>query len=84
MSFATEKQAKGFLKLMKSTMPDNKKQQEIIVGKWPIQSLKRRCSMNALDLCLVQQNGDHQIEEYVNKPTDDIVFHLENVCLYYS
>jgi len=83
MSFTNEKQAKGFLKLMKSTQNDSKKQQEVIISKVPLRSLKRRCSMNALDLCVMDNDGDLLYMEYIDLPSDEMAFHLENVSRYY-
>jgi len=83
VAFATEKHARGFLKLMKSTMATQKKQQEIKVSKISLPGLYRRCSMNALDLCLMTEDGEMKTLKYCDDPNDDIVFHLENVNLYY-
>lgn len=85
MAFREHVRAKSFLKLIDDceTKVKGNQRQKLIIEKYPINTLHRRCSLNALGMILVTCDGSFLNMSCIDQPNDDITFHLENCLRYY-
>lgn len=83
ISFTSEKRAKSFMRMYQSLQDPTLKRQPLQLEKQTISSLSRRCALNSLNLCIMDDKSNYMTFPALDHPTDDIVFHLENTLLYY-
>lgn len=83
VAFKNKKDASRFV-IMRNGLLDTKKRQPLKIEQIPMTSLSRRCALNALELCVYDENLNCIVYEPLDYPDDNYTFHLENVIMYYT
>ena len=85
MAFREQSHAKQFLRLMNDNEQAKRgsQRQKLVIEKQQIPKLYRRCSLNSLDLTVVDHDGAFVKMLSFDQPNDDITFYFENNMRYY-
>lgn len=83
IAFKSKKNASRFIAIEKM-MVGGKPQQPLCIDHISLQSLQRRCSLNALTLTLYDDQAEYTVYEEINNNLDEMQFHFENVLKYFD
>lgn len=86
--FETKNLATEYSRLIRSCDPAGRKNNHPAVEDVPLESIRRRCGLNALGLLMMSEAGDGTRHlapvPSVDYDLDSIVFHLENTARWYD
>jgi len=78
IAFTNKRSACVYISLQKSLCENKKPMQPLIIETTPLETLKERCCLNALDLALYTDSGSYEIIKTKRQCTDKMMKHLEN------
>lgn len=82
--FTRKEHANRYLRTYMQFYENKKDMQKLVVDQTVFDRLHKRCSLNSLNMCLVDENLGFSSVDPVKYDTDYVSFHLDNTIWYYS